>query len=396
MNAAPVPEPALTPVELESLHRFQAAPAPSLTDDLGAYLQYMVALGASDLFFAVGAVPTVKIEGRMRPLVSPPLRPSRVKELAYSMMAESQTRQFEHDLECDLAVGIEGVGRFRLNVFVQRGEVGMVVRYVKDKVPSFAQLKMPATLQKLALLKRGLVLVVGAAGSGKSTTLAAMIDYRNQQAPGHILTVEDPIEFIHAHKQCVVDQREVGLDTHSFDEALRHALREAPDVIMIGEIRDRGTMQHALTYAETGHLCLSTLHANNANQAIDRIVNFFPEESRHQALMDLSLNLKGVVAQRLIHGPGGLLVPATEVMLQSPFISDLIHKGQVDQLKAAIGKSVELGMHTFDQSLYELFVRHEITLAQALDNADSRTDLSLRIRLNTGRDLSAEGLAIQP
>jgi len=368
---------------------------PSVTDDLSAYLQYMVAIEASDLFLSVGAIPTVKIEGRMRHMGLPVLQPSRVKELAYSMMNESQMRQFETDWECDLAVGIEGLGRFRLNVFVQRGEVGMVVRYVKNRIPSIADLKLPTVLQKLALLKRGLVLIVGAAGSGKSTTLASMLDYRNTQAPGHILTIEDPIEFLHQHKQCVVDQREVGLDTHSFEEALRHAMREAPDVIMIGEIRDLMTMQHAMNYAETGHLCVSTLHANNANQAIERIINFFPEGARHQTLMDLSLNLKGVVAQRLIQGKGERLVPATEIMLQSPFIADLIQKGQIDQIKAAIGKSVELGMHTFDQSLFDLFSAHEITLAQAIDNADSKTDLSLRIRLGAGKPPDASGLTIQ-
>jgi twitching motility protein PilU len=300
----------------------------------------------SDLFLTAGAVPTVKVEGTMQRLTMPALQPSRVKELAYSMMTESQMRQFEADLECDLAVGLESLGRFRLNIFIQRGHVGMVVRYVKNKIPSIASLKLPVVLQKLAMLKRGLVLVVGAAGSGKSTTLAAMLDYRNEEAPGHILTIEDPIEFLHEHKKCVVDQREVGLDTHSFEDALRHAMREAPDVIMIGEIRDRTTMQHAINYAETGHLCLSTLHANNANQAIERIINFFPEESRKQTLMDLSLNLKGVVAQRLIQGTNNRLVPATEIMLQSPFISDLIQKGEIDQIKPAIAKSVEIGMHT--------------------------------------------------
>ena len=368
---------------------------PTLTDDLSAYLHYMVAAGAADLFLSVGAPPTVKVQGVMRPMDMPPIAPRRVKELAYSMMNESQMRAFEADWECDLAVGLEGLGRFRLNVFLQRGEVGMVVRYVKDKIPSIADLKMPAVLQKLVMLKRGLILVVGAAGSGKSTTLAAMLDYRNVQAPGHILSIEDPIEFLHQHKKCVMDQREVGLDTHSFDEALRHAMREAPDVIMIGEIRDLATMQHALNYAETGHLCVSTLHANNANQAIERIINFFPEGARHQILMDLSLNLQGVVAQRLIQGKTGRLVPATEVMLQSPYIADLIQKGQIDQIKGAIGKSVELGMHTFDQSLFELFTHHEITLAQAIDNADSKTDLSLRIRLSAGRPPDASGMSIQ-
>lgn len=377
------------------MSKFETVQPPSLTDDLTAYLQYMVAVEGSDLFLTAGAVPTVKVEGTMQRLAMPALQPSRVKELAYSMMTESQMRQFEADLECDLAVGLESLGRFRLNVFIQRGHVGMVVRYVKNKIPSIASLKLPAVLQKLAMLKRGLVLVVGAAGSGKSTTLAAMLDYRNEEAPGHILTIEDPIEFLHEHKKCVVDQREVGLDTHSFEDALRHAMREAPDVIMIGEIRDRTTMQHAINYAETGHLCLSTLHANNANQAIERIINFFPEESRKQTLMDLSLNLKGVVAQRLIQGTNNRLVPATEIMLQSPFISDLIQKGQIDQIKAAIAKSVEIGMHTFDQSLFDLFTRHDITLAQAIDYADSKTDLSLHIRLSAGKPPEAPGLTIQ-
>ncbi len=254
---------------------------------------------------------------------------------------------------------------------------------------------MPAVLQKLAMLKRGLVLVVGAAGSGKSSTLAAMLDFRNEEAPGHILTIEDPIEFLHKHKKCIVDQREVGLDTHSFEDALRHAMREAPDVIMIGEIRDRTTMQHAMNYAETGHLCLSTLHANNANQAIERIINFFPAESRKQTLLDLSMNLKGVVAQRLIQGASDRLVPATEIMLQSPFISDLIQKGQIDQIKGAIAKSIEIGMHTFDQSLFDLFSRNEISLAQAIDYADSKTDLSLHIRLSAGKPQQVTGLAIE-
>jgi twitching motility protein PilU len=375
-------------------NKFETFQPPDLTDDLGAYLQYMVALEASDLFLTAGAVPTVKIEGVMRPLQLPPMGPKRVKELAYSMMTEAQMRQFEADLECDLAVGIDALGRFRLNLYVQRGEVGMVVRYVKSKIPSIADLKMPPVLRQLALLKRGLVLVVGAAGSGKSSTLAAMLDYRNEAAPGHILTIEDPIEFLHEHKKCVVDQREVGLDTHSFEDALRHAMREAPDLIMIGEIRDQLTMQQALNYAETGHLCLSTLHANNANQAIERIINFFPEFARKQTLMDLSLNLKGVVAQRLIQGVGARLVPATEIMLHSPYIADLIQKGQIDQIKEAIGKSVEIGMHTFDQALFDLFTQQEITLAQAIDNADSKTDLSLRIRLGSGKPLATTGLAL--
>ena len=270
----------------------------------------------------------------------------------------------------------------------------MVVRHVNARIPSLETLKLPASISRLSMLKRGLVLIVGAAGSGKSTTLASLIDHRNQNAAGHILTVEDPMEFEHSHGKSIVDQREVGLDTKSFDEALRHAMREAPDVIMIGEIRDLNTMQHALAYAETGHLCLSTLHANNANQAIQRILNFFPEAAHRQVLMDLSLNLKGVVGQRLIRGVQGKLVPAVEVMLLSPYISDLIQKGQVDDIKDVMAKSNEQGMRTFDQSLYDLYTQGELTAEQAVEHADSRTDLSLRIRLNSGQRTDTAGLHI--
>jgi twitching motility protein PilU len=365
-------------------------------NDIGRHLQFMVQSGASDLFLTVGAPPSVKIHGVIRPINLPVLKPSDAKSLAYSVMRESQMREFESSLECDLATTIDGLGRFRFNIFMQRGEVAMVVRYITSTIPSIDELKLPPALMGLSMLKRGLVLIVGAAGSGKSTTLAAMLDYRNSTVPGHILTVEDPIEFVHHHKQSLVDQREVGLDTHSFEEALRHAMREAPDVIMIGEIRDHLTMQHAMSYAETGHLCVSTLHANNANQAIERVLNLFPENSRRQALMDLSLNLKGVVAQRLIKGTSGKLVPAVEVMLQSPYISDLILKGQVDQIKAAIAKSNELGMQTFDQSLYKLYTAGYITLEQAIENADSKTDLSLRVRLTSGKAPDASGMQIKP
>ena len=356
------------------------------TNDLAPYLHFMVKSGGSDLFMTVGAVPTVKVQGEVVRLGKQPLVPGQVKAFAYSMMSEAQMREFERNLECDLAVGIDRLGRFRFNVYMQRGEVSLVARYVKPDIPTLAELKMPAILQKVVMQKRGLVLSVGAAGSGKSSTLAAMIDHRNRTAPGHILTIEDPIEFLHPHHLCVVDQREVGLDTHSFEQALRHGLREAPDVIMIGEIRDEETMNHAMKYAETGHLCLATLHSNNANQAVDRMINFFPEGARKQALLDLSLNLKGVIAQRLIRGTKRRLVPATEVMLQSAFISDLIQKGEIDQIKSAIGKSTDLGMHTFDQSLYDLYQEGEITLEDALEHADSRTDLSLRIRMHAGAD----------
>lgn len=364
-------------------------------NDMGRYLQFMVKSDASDLFVTVGAPPSVKVHGVIRPMNLPALTSGDAKSLAYSVMRESQMREFESSLECDLATTIDGLGRFRFNIFMQRGEVAMVVRYITSTVASIDELKLPPALKGLAILKRGLVLVVGAAGSGKSTTLAAMLDYRNGTLPGHILTIEDPIEFVHHHKQSLVDQREVGLDTHSFEEALRHAMREAPDVIMIGEIRDRLTMQHAMAYAETGHLCVSTLHANNANQAIERVLNLFPEESRRQALMDLSLNLKGVVAQRLIKGTSGKLVPAVEVMLQSPYISDLILKGQADQIKPAMAKSNELGMQTFDQSLYNLYTAGDITLEQAIENADSKTDLSLRVRLTSGRAPDASGMEIK-
>ncbi len=366
------------------------------SSDISPYLRYVVQANGSDLFLTVGAPPSVKIQGVMRPMNLPPLTSEAVKALAYSVMRPAQIPEFERTLECDLAIAFDGLGRFRFNVYMQRGEVALVARYITTEIPTLEQLTLPPILKELAMLKRGLVLIVGAAGSGKSTTLAAMLDHRNSIATGHILTVEDPIEFVHRHKKSLVDQREVGLDTRSFEEALRHAMREAPDVIMIGEIRDRTTMQQAITYAETGHLCLSTLHANNANQAIDRVLNLFPEDARRQALMDMSLNLRGVVGQRLIKGVNGKLVPAVEVMLQSPHISDLILKGEIDQLKPAIAKSNELGMQTFDQSLYHLYTTGKITLDQAIENADSKTDLALQVRLTTNSSPDTSGLEMKP
>ncbi len=362
------------------------------SNDIGPYLRYVVQAHGSDLFLTVGAPPSVKIQGVMQPMKLPPLSSEAVKALAYSVMRPAQIPEFERTLECDLALAVEGLGRFRFNIYMQRGEVAMVARYITTEIPSIEQLTLPPILKELAMLKRGLVLIVGAAGSGKSTTLAAMLDHRNTIATGHILTVEDPIEFVHRHKKSLIDQREVGLDTRSFGEALRHAMREAPDVIMIGEIRDRETMQQAITYAETGHLCLSTLHANNANQAIDRVLNLFPEDARHQALMDMSLNLRGVVAQRLIKGVHGKLVPAVEIMLQSPYVSDLILKGQIDQLKPAMAKSNDLGMQTFDQSLFQLYDTGKITLDQAIENADSKTDLALHVRLTTSAKPDTSGM----
>jgi len=362
--------------------------------DLGHYLHLMVTHGASDLFLSAGTAPALKVQGVVKRLPEAALTPARTQMLAYSVMRETQIREFESTLECDLAIALADLGRFRVNVYRQRGDVAVVVRHINAKIPSLEGLKLPPVLRKLAMLKRGLVLVVGAAGSGKSTTLAAMLDHRNHNTSGHILTVEDPMEFEHSHGTCIVDQREVGLDTQSFDEALRHAMREAPDVIMIGEIRDRETMQHAMAYAETGHLCVSTLHANNANQAIQRILNFFPEAAHRQVLMDLSLNLKGVVGQRLIRGAQGRLVPAVEVMLLSPYVADLIQKGQTDDIKDAMAKSNELGMCTFDQSLYELVQRGELTAEQAIEHADSRTDLSLRIRLHRHQRPDTAGLHV--
>lgn len=347
---------------------------------LRGYLKSMLEHKASDLYMIVGAPPSVKVQGSLQALPLPPLIAGSVRSLVKSILSESQMQKFENDLECDLAGILDGLGRFRFNIYWQRGEVAMVVRHVESKIPSIEDLKMPAILKNLILLKRGLLLVVGAAGAGKSTTLAAMLEHRNSTLLGHILTIEDPIEFMFRHKKSIVSQREVGIDTRSFDMALRHALREAPDVIMIGELRDRQTVQHAMNYAETGHLCVSTMHANNANQAIERILNFFPEDAHKRILLDLSLNLQGVIAQRLIPGVNKKQIAASEIMLQSPYIADMIGKGKVDQLRAQISKSNELGMHTFDQSLFQLYASGEITLEQALANAESKTDLSVRIR----------------
>lgn len=326
----------------------------------------------------------MKIEGITHPLKMPALRPGQVKQLAYSVMNERQISEFGAKMEMNLSISVENLGRFRVNVFVQRGETGMVIRYIKNKILPLAVLGLPPVLEKLVMRKRGLVLVTGATGSGKSTKLASMLNYRNENATGHILTIEDPLEFLHAHKLSVVDQREVVIDTHSYEEALKKALREAPDVIMIGEIRDRNTMKQALAYAETGHLCLSTLHANNANQAMERVINFFPEEAHRQLLVDLSLNLAGVVSQRLIPGLHEKLVPAVEVMLNSSYISDLIAKGEFSGIKEAMARSTEIGMCTFDQALHQLYTEDRISLDKALHNADSRTDLALRIRLAAG------------
>lgn len=336
---------------------------------------------ASDLFLIPGAAPKLKVKSRAIAIGDKPLDGALVHAAARALMDERQLLEFEETWECNFGVAIEGIGRFRVNVFRQRGQTAMVVRFIKSKIPSIEELNLPPVLEQLATQSRGLILVVGATGSGKSTTLASMIDYRNQLKDGHILTIEDPIEYLHKHRQCVVSQREVGIDTQSYEAALKNAMREAPDLIMIGEIRDERTMRHAISYAETGHLCLSTLHANNANQALDRITSFFPDSARHQTLMDLSLNLKAVVSQRMIRDTKGELLPAVEVMLQSKYISELIRKGEFGEIKDAMQKSNLDGIQTFDQALFELHQRGRITRELALENADSPNDLSLNMRL---------------
>ncbi|HFE48742.1 MAG TPA: PilT/PilU family type 4a pilus ATPase [Chromatiaceae bacterium] len=358
--------------------------------DILPYLKLMVQKNGSDLFFSTGAPPNLKAEGRTAPIGTTAMEPGHVKQLAYSIMSDDQVREFEATLESNLAISINRLGRFRVNVFRQRGDVAMVIRYIKGVIPNFAELQLPDLLSELIMLPRGLLLIVGSTGSGKSTTLASMIDYRNQNATGHILTIEDPIEYLHTHKKSIVDQREVGLDTLSFEVALKNAMREAPDVILIGEIRDADTMQHAIAYAETGHLCLSTLHANNANQALDRIVNFFPDTAHRQLYSDLSLNLKGVISQRLIKTPNGGRVPAVEMLVLTSYISELIQKGDIHTIKEAMEQGQERGMQTFDQALYQLYKEGKITLEDALENADSRNNLSLKIRLDEGGDFAAQ------
>lgn len=354
--------------------------------DIGYFLKLMVDKGASDMFLSTGAPVNIKVEGKLYPLGNTGLPGGMVKKIAYSLMDEGQVPQFERDLELNMALAVKEAGRFRINVFKQRGEVGMVIRAIKSEIPNVEQLQLPPIFRELIMEPRGLILVVGATGSGKSTTLASMIDHRNTNSAGHILTIEDPIEYLHRHKRSIVNQREVGLDTHTYHEALKNAMREAPDVIMIGEIRDRETMEHAVAFAETGHLCLATLHSNSANQALDRIINFFPEERRAQLLMDLSLNLKAIVSQRLIPiATGKGRVPAVEILLNSPLIADLIFKGEVGAIKEVMKKSRELGMQTFDQALFDLFEAGRITYEDALRNADSVNDLRLNIKLNSKR-----------
>ena len=349
-------------------------------------LKLMLARNGSDLFLTADFPPAFKIDGRVQPVSGTPLTPQHTVELARAVMNDKQAAEFEAHKEVNFAISPGGIGRFRVNAFMQQNRVGLVLRTIKSEIPSFEQLQLPAVLKELALTKRGLTIVVGATGSGKSNTLAALIGHRNETTHGHIVTIEDPVEFVHPHRNCIVTHREVGVDTESWGIALKNTLRQAPDVIMIGEIRDRETMEHAVAFAETGHLCLATLHSNSANQALDRIINFFPEERRAQLLMDLSLNLKAIISQRLIPSLGGKgRVPAVEIMLNSPLIADLIYKGDVGGIKEIMKKSRELGMQTFDQALFDLFEAGRIGYDDALRNADSVNDLRLNIKLNSKR-----------
>ena len=348
------------------------------------YLKLMVEKNASDLFFTAGAPVNSKIEGITTPIGSTPLSDNEIEEIIASIITEEQALEFKQDMELDFAMAIEGTGRFRVNLFRQRSDPVIVIRYIRSKIPSIEELNLPPILKDLIMAPRGLILVVGTTGCGKSTTLASMIDYRNQNKTGHILTIEDPIEYWHEHQKSIVNQREVGIDTHSYDAALRRAMREAPDVILIGEIRDRETIEQAISYADTGHLCLSTLHATNANQTLERIINFFPETAHAQIHMDLALNLKAVVAQRLIQGVDGMRVPAVEILLSSPYVKELIQKHNIDNIRSAMEQDATNGMQTFDQSLYNLYTEKKISLEEALYNADSRNNLQLKIRLDEG------------
>jgi twitching motility protein PilU len=357
--------------------------------DIGYFLKLMTEKGASDMFLTTGAPVNIKVEGKLYPLGNTGLPGGMVKKIAYSLMDEGQVPKFERDLEMNMAIAVKDAGRFRINVFKQRGEVGMVIRAIKSEIPTFDALKLPQVLRQIIMEPRGLVLVVGATGSGKSTTLAAMLDYRNANTSGHILTIEDPIEFLHRHKKSIVNQREVGLDTHSYHDALKNAMREAPDVILIGEIRDMETMEAAISFSETGHLCLATLHSNNADQTLERILNFFPEASHKNILMNLSLNLKAVISQRLVTGKDGKRLPAVEVLINTPLIRDMVRRGQIHEMKEAMDRSLAENMQTFDQALYGLYKEGKIELEEALTKADSRDGLALKIRLAEGGEPGA-------
>ena len=354
-------------------------------------LRLMVSRKGSDLFLTADFPPAIKVDGKVTKVSPQPLTGQHTLQLARAIMNDKQAADFERSKECNFAISPQGVGRFRVNALVQQGSVALVLRTIPTTLPNIDSMELPPILREIVLNKRGLVIVVGATGSGKSTTLAAMIDERNDKTFGHIITIEDPIEFVHPHKNCIVTQREVGLDTENWESALKNTLRQAPDVILMGEIRDRETMEHAVAFAETGHLCMATLHANSANQALDRIINFFPEERRAQLLMDLSLNLRSLVSQRLLpRREGKGRVAAVEILLNSPLISDLIFKGEVSEIKELMKRSREQGMQTFDQALFDLYEAGKVTYEDALRNADSMNDLRLQIKLNSQRAKSQD------
>lgn len=355
-------------------------------------LRMLIEKEGSDLFLTTGAAPSIKAYGKMLPLVDKKLPEGVVKKIAYQIMNEDQIAAFEKSPEMNLAVVEPDIGRFRVNIFKQRGEVALVARHIKTEIPDIDSLGLPPILKELIMQKRGIILLVGGTGSGKSTSLAALIDHRNRNSEGHIITIEDPIEFIHPHHKSIVNQREIGIDTNSYEEALQNTLRQAPDVILIGEIRSQETMEHALAFAETGHLCLSTLHANNANQALDRIINFFPEERHKQLFLDLSLNLQGFVSQRLIPTVDGKRVAAIEILLGTPRVCDLIKQGSILELKEVMEKGEQQGMKAFDYALYDLFRGGRITYEEALKNADSKNNLRLRIQLSEGKGVVEDDL----
>jgi twitching motility protein PilU len=357
-------------------------------------LRLMSTRGGSDLFLTADFPPAIKVDGRVTRVSPQPLTGQHTLALARSVMNERQAAEFERTKECNFAISPQGIGRFRVNAFMQQGHVGMVMRTIPQTLPTIDGLGLPPVMRDIAMTKRGLVIMVGATGSGKSTSLAAMVDHRNENSYGHIITIEDPVEFVHAHKNCIVTQREVGIDTDGWEMALKNTLRQAPDVILMGEIRDRETMEHAVAFAETGHLCITTLHANSANQALDRVINFFPEERRQQLLMDLSLNLKSIVSQRLLPREEGKgRIAAVEILLNTPLIAEMIFKGEVAEMKDLMRRSRELGMQTFDQALFDLYEAGEVSLEDALRNADSVNDLRLQIKLHSrrarNRDLGA-------
>ena len=363
---------------------------PSAKDELFTWLRHMNKYKGSDLFITTNFPPAMKVDGKITPITDEPLTSEKCMEIAFSIMSTKQIEEFSSTNECNFAISLPDTSRFRVNAMVQRGATALVFRSITSKIPNFDSLNLPPVLKDVVMKKRGLVIFVGGTGSGKSTSLAAMVDHRNENCQDHIITIEDPIEFVHQHKKSIITQREVGVDTENWFAALKNTLRQAPDVILIGEIRDRETMDYALAFAETGHLCLATLHANNSNQALDRIINFFPEERRTQLLTDLSLNLQAFISQRLIPREGGKgRVAAVEILLNSPIISEMIQKGEIHGIKAMMKKSTAMGMQTFDQALYELYERGDISFQDAIKNADSAHDLRLDIQLRSRRAQNA-------